>query len=378
MENETRSHFYESWGDAPENVQKDMFSGYCTEEEQERAAHPKNAKDFLLRLRAVYIADHTRLWRVFLHLSRIYGEKWSLEGYFNSDSYDRFRALLSKSSFEKCKDVTCGSIYDNNANGLIFTSEFGVLSTYSCTLQYFSKYANLALGLFDEEVPPSVKLSTMRIACRVLLNTEAQDFLFDPRGKIPKSINEILNIQWKYNSVFLAGHELCHSILGHLTDDKCEEIGFTKPHFKDDTDYRKINGYRVSQLHEFDADVAALNLVELDDKQYRPYFESALNWFAILAIYEGVEDSICPPSGNQTHPGAIARYTNILEKARKPKGFNEKLFVEKLPEVISQWRDYMINDASLNIEQYEMYGSVYLAKPNTKWRGRELIDRVDY
>ena len=33
---------------------------------------------------------------------------------------------------------------------------------------------------------------------------------------------------------------------------------------------------------------------------------------------------------------------------------------------------------SLNFDMYEMYGSVYLDKPNTNWRGRELIDRKDY
>ena len=355
-----------------------MFSGYCTEDEQDRAVHPTNAKDYLLRLRAVYIADHTRLWRVFLHLRRIHGKAWSLERFFSSDAYDSFRSTLNDNNYNKCKDIACGSIYDNNANGLIFSSKFGILSTYSCTLRYFSRYANLALGGFKESVPLDVRLNAMRIACRVMLNTEAQDYLFDPRGIIPKEINEILNTQWKYNNIFIAGHELCHFILGHIKEDDCIETGLLKPHFKDDTDYRKISGYRISQLHEFDADVAALNLVELDDESYRPYFEAALNWFALMAIYEGVEDSICPPAGNQSHPGAIARYTNILEKARQPKEFAEKLYVEELPEVVSGWRDIMINDVAENMDMYEMYGSVYLAEPNTKWRGRELKDRVDY
>ena len=32
----------------------------------------------------------------------------------------------------------------------------------------------------------------------------------------------------------------------------------------------------------------------------------------------------------------------------------------------------------MDAERYETYGSVYLDKPNTEWRGRELKDRVDY
>ena len=98
-----------------------------------------------------------------------------------------------------------------------------------------------------------------------------------------------------------------------------------------------------------------------------------------MAIYEGVEDSICPPSGtNQTHPGAIARYTNILNNARRPKDFDEELYNETLPALTSFWRENMINDAAENIDLYETYGSVYLDEPDTEWRGKELIDRVDY
>ena len=38
----------------------------------------------------------------------------------------------------------------------------------------------------------------------------------------------------------------------------------------------------------------------------------------------------------------------------------------------------MKEDVSVNFDLYEMYGSLYLAKPNTEWRGRELIDRIDF
>ena len=37
-----------------------------------------------------------------------------------------------------------------------------------------------------------------------------------------------------------------------------------------------------------------------------------------------------------------------------------------------------MDEVGFNIDMYEFYGSLYLDKPNTKWRGRELIDRVDY
>lgn len=377
--NESVINLYDTWSDSPDDVLKGMVRGYCTEEESERVVHPQNGKDFLLKLRAVYIADHTRTLRVFIHLRRLFGEDWSLERYFSSDAYDVYKSMLSEENRDKCENVTCGNIYDNNANGLIFPSSFGVISTYSISLRYFSIFANLALGSFKQEVPWYVKKNAMRIACRVMLNTEAQDFLFDPRGIIPKDIMAVLQDVWKLNNIFLAGHELSHFILDHIKEENKEEMGFLKPHFKDDTDYRKIYGYTVSQQQEFEADLAALNLVGLEDKEYSSYFAAALNWFAILAVYEGVEDSICPPNGfYQTHPGAIARYKNLLEKARRPKDFDEKLYIETLPELVSLWRDIMIKDAAEHIEMYEMYGSVYLDKPNTAWRGKKLRDRVDY
>lgn len=370
---------YNSWGDAPEDIQKMIFSGYCTPEEVERAVHPQNGLDYLLRIRAVYIADDTRLNRIILHLKNLYGEKWSLMRFYSYDAYDLFKQTLSKSNYNKCKQVICGNIYDNNANGLIFSSSYGIISTYSITLSYFSKFANLALGAFQQNVPQKIRLNAMRIACRIMLCKEAEDFLCDPRGIIPKEIQSVLNNNWKWNSVFLAGHELCHFILGHIKEENNTIIGFLKPHFKDDTDYRKINGYRISQTHEFEADTAALNYFNMPDIYYSSYYKSALNWFAILAVYEAVEDSISPPVGyNQTHPGAIARYTKILNEARRPIDFDEKFYSETLPQLISVWRERMIEDVSLNFESYEQYGSVYLDAPNTEWRGRELIDRVDY
>ena len=46
--------------------------------------------------------------------------------------------------------------------------------------------------------------------------------------------------------------------------------------------------------------------------------------------------------------------------------------------MVDNWEDFVKQDVMENFEAYEMYGSLYLAAPNTEWRGRELIDRVDY
>ena len=367
------------WGEPLDEKEEMWFWSFCTPDEIKRVLQPNSSKDYLLRLRAEYIADHARLTRVFIHLRRAFGNNWSLEKFFSSNAYEQFKSIINSENKEKCEGVECGSIYDNNAEGLIFSSPYGMFSTYSKTLYYFSIYSNLALGEFQHEIPMRVRMNAMRIACRIMLNKESEDFIVDPRGIIPKDIQEVLDYEWAIENVYIAGHELSHFILGHIKEENKMTMGLLKPHFKDDTDYRKINGYRISQLQEFEADLAALNLVDLDDENYSNYYEAALSWFASLAVYEGVEDCIFPPSGwNQTHPGAIARYTKILDETRRPKNFDEKLFVERLPELVNFWRNQMIEDVSTHIDFYEMYGSAYLDAPNTEWRGRELKDRVDY
>ena len=35
-------------------------------------------------------------------------------------------------------------------------------------------------------------------------------------------------------------------------------------------------------------------------------------------------------------------------------------------------------DLAENYDTYDFYGSCYLDKPDSEWRGRELVDRVDY
>ena len=138
--------------------------------------------------------------------------------------------------------------------------------------------------------------------------------------------------------------------------------------------------YYSSHEKELAADLSAINLSRFSDKEYSLYYFYAQLWFSMLAIIEAAEDYIFPSAKTPSHPSAKVRYKNILEKARKPYDFkeNENLYRVSLPNMIDQWSNFIIDDVALHFEYYEMYGSAYLAEPNTEWRGRELIDRVDY
>ena len=71
---------------------------------------------------------------------------------------------------------------------------------------------------------------------------------------------------------------------------------------------------------------------------------------------------------------------NILNNAKRPLNFEEmkEFYTVDLPRLVSYYEGIIIEDVQYNCEAYEFEGSVYLAAPNTEWRGPELIDRVDY
>lgn len=362
----------------PLEHQRAWYAGFCSEQEIDRILNVQNGNDHILKLRADTIADNVRLCRVFKHIARAYGGQWALEKYFQAYSYIDVRNALSKEHQELCKDVSFGSIISSDPNGLIFSTPYGVCSTYSETLRYFTRYSSLALLDFDDKVSFDVQLNAMRIAIRVMLQKEALDFEVDPRGIIPKEIMNVINPIYPAQMSFLAAHEYAHLINGDLNDKNIKEIAILQARFDDQTDYKKISAYTASQKKEFAADLGAMVYPKWNKEVYSYTYFATMLWLSALAIYEAVENTIFPPNGYQTHPGAKARYNNILENAPRPFDFDNTMYYEDLPQLVSFWESKMSEDAASNFDFYEFYGSAYLAKPNTEWRGRELIDRVDY
>lgn len=354
------------------------YHDVCTPNEIDRILNVKNASDYILKLRADTIVDNTRLWRVFLNLSKFYGANWSLEKYFTAYSYIDVRNRLPKELQDVCRQVSFGSIISSDPNGLIFDTEYGICSTYSIALKYFTRYAMLALLQFSCEVPFPVRLNAMRIAVRVMLQREALDFECDPRGIIPAEILNQINPIYPAQTAFLVGHEYSHLINGDLSHGSNTKMAVLKARFADETDYKMINSYNIKQQHEFNADLGGLEYPIMSPELYSYQYHATMLWFASLAIFEAAENTIFLPNGFQSHPGAKARYKNILENAKRPFDFDENFYCKDLPEAVSEWEQIIIEDVQENFEMYEMYGSIYLGAPNTEWRGRELIDRVDY
>lgn len=369
--------------DLPYEEKAAWYAPICSDKEISRMLDMRNGDDYLLRLLADTIIENMRVYRVVRRLAkevRLSGEEWSLREHFSADYFEEFKDSLPDDLKEKVQQVSFGYIYSNETNGFIFESPYGICSTLSFSLKYFIQFASLALLELNDTVPDSVRFAAMRIAIRTMLEKEALDFDIDPRGIIPKDIKGYIMHPYPYICMFLAGHEYSHLINGDIKIGDTIPRSLIKTHSNIDNDYRKINVYNTSQENEFAADLGAMNYPQFSEEYYSVYYHYTLLWFAMLAIYESVEDYIFPAMGSPSHPGAQARYQNILQNARKPANFEEysQYYTEVLPSLIKDWSDILRNDVAENYERYEMYGSVYLAKPDTEWRGRELKDRIDY
>lgn len=369
----------DSYESVSEQTLRLWYQGLCSEEELQRILHVSNAQDYILRTAVDAISADTRLCRVILKHRRALGRKWSLEKYFSpiSAGYRFFKNHLPCDIRTQVDSIGTGCILSNDMNGIIFNSSFGHCSSISYSLKYVVEFASLALIPLD--IPIGIKQAAMRIAIRTSLGTEALDFDLDKRGIIPHPIKKEIHKPFPYICAFIAGHEYGHFLNGDITPQNIT-TPFQNRVSKDRTTSWVSEIYYSSHEKELAADVSAINLPHFNDKEYSLYYFYALLWFVMLSIIEAAEEYIFPPMGTPSHPSAKTRYKNILENAKKPYDFkeNENLYRSILPSIIDMWRNYIIEDVSLNFDSYEMFGSAYLAEPNTEWRGRELIDRIDY
>lgn len=360
-------------------IQKKFYHTVCNQAEIDRIFNVKNATDHLLRLRADTLVDNMRLFRVYRNKALADEKNWSLEKSFDDSHYKQVIEKLSTDEKRNCQKVTFGDIFSNDPNGMIFNTDFGVITTISDSLKYFLKFCHLAILDFESDVPINIRFNSLRIGIRTMLKTEAMDFLMDPRGKIPADIAFAIQAPIKFQMQFIAGHEIAHFILGHLNKNKIVEQPIFHAISANDEDYKPEKVFNNSQKNELEADIQSIMLPYYSDSEKGEFLHAALLWFGCLELYQAASDVMFPksPWGYRTHPSARERYENLLTNVPTPKSFELPAW-RNFHNLIDQLIKAVQEDISLNFEAYELYGSAYLDRPNTKWRGKELIDRVDY
>ena len=95
-------------------------------------------------------------------------------------------------------------------------------------------------------------------------------------------------------------------------------------------------------------------------------------------MYEAVAEFMYPsnPYVPSSHPSARQRFEHLLKCF--PSNEQDKSYWKLFLESINFLKNIVLEDVSGNTEMYEFYGSVYLDKPDSEWRGPELIDRENY
>jgi len=360
-------------------MQKMFFHPVCNKDEIERIFNVANATDYLLKLRAETIVDHMRLFRVYRNKALARPDGWSLEQSFDIGHFQNFLNRVSSHIRNKCHPVTFGNMFSNDPNGTIFASSFGPIITISESLSFFLKFAHLALLDFESTLPMHVRFNALRIAIRVMLKTEAMDFLMDPRGIVPEDVGEAIHAPIPLQMEFIAGHEFAHYVLDHISSHAVADKPIFHAITDRDKEYKPVPVYFNSQQQELDADAQAILLVENDPQHRVELLDAALLWFGCLDLHETVEDVMYPQSPWKpcSHPTARQRFENLLSHIPTPDGYDLsrwKIFLKTTDTL----KPSLIEDVSANMDAYEMYGSAYLDEPNTEWRGPALIDRKDY
>lgn len=365
--------------ETPIDIQKQFFHPVCNPREIERVFDVKDASDYLLKLRAETIVDHMRLFRVYRNKALRDEKNWSLEKSFDTSHYERFLDRLSDDDRRQCLKTTFGDMFSNDPNGSVFATDYGPIITISSSLQFFLKFAHLALMPFNTDIPEHVELNGLRIAMRVMLKSEALDFFMDPRGSLPRDVGEGIHAPLSLQMQFIAGHEFAHHVLGHLNDSTTSLKPIYFAISSNEDDYKPIKTYNRSQQEEFDADVQAILLPDYTDEEIGELLHAALLWFGALELFEAVSDEIFPVSTGsyKSHPTARDRFDNLLTKIPTPSGFSTG-DAKRFGETVDFYKQLLLDDVSANLDLYEFYGSVYLDAPNTEWRGPELVDRIDY
>jgi len=360
-------------------IQKFFFHPICNQDEIERVFNVQNSIDHLLKLRAETIVDHMRLFRVYRNKALLDEKNWSLERSFDDSHYKVALGRLPKNELLACRKITYGDIFSNDPDGMIFHTDYGPITTISESLKFFLKFAHLAILDFDSEVPLNIRFNSLRIAIRVMLKTEAMDFFMDPRGIIPSDIASAIHAPIPLQMQFIAGHEFAHFILGHLSKENIVDQPIFYAISESDHDYRPEKVFNTSQKNEFEADIQSIVLPAYSQKERGELLHAALLWFGCLELYQAASDVMFPRNSWEfrSHPAARDRYENLLSNVPTPKGFKISAWC-KFPKLIDNLIKMLQEDITLNFEAYEKYGSAYLDKPNTRWRGKELIDRVDY
>jgi hypothetical protein len=350
-----------------------FYMSLCNKDEIDRIKNPRNESDYLLKLRANVTVEQVRIFRVFLARMQKAGEKWNFNDSFEHKAFNNYLSRISFDDVELVKNIPAGLVFCNDPNGRIIKTNYGNIITISESLKYFLYFMTLSFASYGNyDVPGDVRWSALKIGLRIMLKSEALDFDIDPRGEIPDEVHSQTLEYVDQQLLFIVAHEYSHYFLGHMGDPNL--IGDVEHNILEGVGNKIPKYYTHDQQQEFDADIDAIERQCIPPALIHGMITSATFFFSYLELLRNVNDQIAPSFNRvKTHPDPLDRIDNLINH------FSERCDIDfENIEIIKKNIGILIpliqEDVAVNIESWEEYGSVYLGG----WRGKVLIDRVDY
>lgn len=354
---------------APE---EEIFLTFCSKHEILRLRQIKSPHDYLLRLRAIAIADSPRMVRV-MAVRRAKFEKnsrtWSLTGYYHSLNLvpRRYIDSLNRHHRKLCRTVPFGFVPIKEANAICIKSITGDLVVASESLRYFYYFMTIYLHGESYDVEINDRLLAGIIGLRIMIGSEALDFDIDPRGFLSKRTEAALNQHVDAMIEFTFGHEYAHMLLNHIPSSENLDSSNQDADIKIYTD--KI---------EPEADFHAIKFAGNDPNKTALLIHAACDVLLYLHAVEliSIEQSCVPRfSVSKTHPAPLSRLRTLCESLgsrRQP----EPQKLERSINSIHEMSDILLQCIASSDEEglLTRYGSIYL----TGLGGYARRDRIDY
>jgi hypothetical protein len=362
-------------------IKKESWFYYpiCSIDEILRIENPTTGADHLLKIRADAIADHPRLIRIFLSRRERYEKDWSLTNYYSDSRFDEYVKMLPAEYATKCSKIPAGFAFLCEPNGACIRTAGGDAIFISEALNHFLYYMNVFT--FGEKwgIDISDRMSSLILAVRTMLQTEAPDFDLDPRGQLPSVIHEHCAHIVEYQLKYVIGHEYAHLLLGHF-DNTALTATSNAILLAHGSDF-SATYYTPRQQQEFDADAGSILHANYTDVEAADVLDAATSFFLHLDLFYAFSDYINPRFGGvKTHPDPVSRIW-ALRKAvvsSKPE-LLARIYsddhVKSAIEDVTKLKNQLVKEfLPYQIDRLEFYGSIYLPS----YRIKEMHDRFDF
>jgi hypothetical protein len=268
------------------------------------------------------------------------------------------------------EDMPAGYVLARFYDAMCLQTEGGKIIVISEVLRYFLYFMTLATPEFAEfgDVPTDVQGAATLIAVRTMSLVEALDFDLDPRGNVPTAIDVNVRELVTWQMRFVIGHEYAHHALGHLHSNIKSVRAMTSQ-----TTSRNWGSHQRSWKNEFEADQHAIK--DVDGMLPRmKLIQAAVLFLLHIFFHERITSAFDAEfSAIDSHPPTEDRLRRIVEQF----GGEIEIGIEWMERALERQlltADGLIQHLREHPNLMSAYGSVYLAS----WRGRELVDRVDY